>query len=268
MSVFPTGDFYTTMISTTEAIILKSLKYRDSSKILTVYSAEFGRCSLVANGARKAKNKFGSALEPMSCSTLTFYKHRGKDLHTLSNAEISVPLRNLMDSFDRITAGLAVCEIVYASQVHEEQNLAIFDLLRRTLVALNASERNEQTLVLWFQAHYATLLGFRLTPDICAASGSAVHVSDAPVFTISLADGAPYSPSYAAINTGFQMDAGSLAVLQRLMVIPAEQVSMLALSERQQSQLGDFFAMYYQFHLDRNLSDRTRRFLQAAQSER
>lgn len=255
------------MISTTEAIILKSLKYRDSSKILTVYSAEFGRCSLVANGARKAKNKFGSALEPMSCSTLTFYKHRGKDLHTLSNAETSVPLRNLMDSFDRITAGLAVCEIVYASQVHEEQNLAIFDLLRRTLVALNASERNEQTLVLWFQAHYAALLGFRLAPTVCAATGIAVQASDAPTFTISLADGAPYSPPHALLNIGFQMDAGTLAVLQRLMIIPVEQASMLALSERQQSQMGDFFAMYYQFHLDRNLGDRTRRFLQAAQNE-
>lgn len=256
------------MISTTEAIILKSLKYRDSSKILTVYTAEFGRCSLIANGARKSKNKFGSALEPMSCSRLTFYKRSGKDLHTLSNAETAVPLRNLMDSFDRITAGLAICEIVYTSQVHEEQNLAIFDLLQRTLVALNESERNEQTLVLWFQAHYAALLGFRLTPDVCASTGSIINVADAPTFTISLADGAPYSPPYARLNTGFQMDAGALAVLQRLMLIPAEQASRLALSERQHSQLGDFFAMYYQFHLDRNLTDRSRRFMQAAQSER
>lgn len=254
------------MISTTEAIILKSIKYRDSSKLLTVYTAEFGRCSLIANGARKAKNKFGSALEPMSCSTLTFYKRNGKDLHTLSGAETSVPLRNLMESFDRITSGLAICEIVYNTQIHEEQNLALFSLLKNTLLALNMSERNEQTLVLWFQAQYAALLGFQLLPERCAASGEIVQPSDAPTFTISLADGAPYSPAFARVNTGYQMEAGSLAVLQRLVKISPEQSSLLALSERQQSQLTDFFAIYYQFHLDRNVSDRSRRFLQAAQN--
>lgn len=252
------------MINTTEAIILKSLKYRDSSKILTAYTAEFGRCSLIANGARKAKNKFGSALEPMSCSTLTFYKRNGKDLHTLSGAETSVSLRNLMESFDRITAGLAMCEIIYTTQVHEEQNIAIFTLLKNALIALNASDGNEQTLVLWFQAHYAALLGFRITPETCAASGEAVQPSDAPTFTLSLADGAPYSPAFARLNTGFQVDAGTLAVLQRLMRIPPEQALLLVLSPRQQSQLEDFLTMYYQFHLDRNVSDRSRRFLQAA----
>lgn len=253
------------MISTTEAIILKSLKYRDSGKLLTVYTAEYGRCSLIANGARKAKNKFGSALEPMSCSALTFYKRTGKDLHTLSGAETAVPLRNLMDSFDRMTAGLAICETVYSTQTHEEQNLAIFHLLKDVLVALNASERNEQTLIAWFQAHYAAFLGFRIAPDFCAASGEAVSPADAPHFLLSLADGAPYSPAFAQVNTGFRMDAGTLAILQRLMHISPEQALLMVLSERQQTQLSDFLAMYYQFHLDRTVSDRSRRFMQAAQ---
>jgi hypothetical protein len=107
-------------------------------------------------------------------------------------------------------------------------------------------------------------LGFRITPETCAASGEAVQPSDAPTFTLSLADGAPYSPAFARLNTGFQVDAGTLAVLQRLMRIPPEQALLLVLSPRQQSQLEDFLTMYYQFHLDRNVSDRSRRFLQAA----
>ncbi|MCU0427331.1 MAG: DNA repair protein RecO [Candidatus Kapabacteria bacterium] len=253
------------MISTTEAIILKSVKYRDSGKLLTVYTAEFGRCSLIANGARKAKNKFGSALEPMSCSTLTFYKRLGKDLHTLSGAETAVPMRNLMDSFDRMTTGLAICETVHSTQTHEEQNLAIFTLLKQSLLALNAGEGNEQTLLAWFQAHYAAQLGFRLAPDFCAASGEAVSPSDAPQFVLSLADGAPYSPAFAQVNTGFRMDAGTLAILQRLLHIPPEQALRIALSERQHTQLSDFLTLYYQFHLDRTVSDRSRRFMQAAQ---
>lgn len=251
------------MITTTEAIILKSVKYRDSGKLLTVYTEAFGRCSLIANGARSAKNKFGSALEPMSCSMLTFYKKQNKDLHTLSGAETSVRLRNISESFDRMTAGLAMCETVYASQVHEEQNQDLYELLKSMLIELNNSESNEQSLVLWFQAKYAAQMGFALNPRCCAASGEEVIAEAGKEYVISLADGAPYSEAFARINSGFRMSGASLAAIQNLLEIPLEKVSSFSLTVPQIHQLGDFFALYYQFHLDRNPSDRTRRFLQS-----
>lgn len=251
------------MITTTEAIILKSIKYRDSSKLLTVYTEAFGRCSLIANGARTAKNKFGSALEPMSCSILTFYKKQNKDLHTLSAAEPSVRMRNMTESFDRITAGLLMCEIIYTSQTHEEQNPTVYALLKSTLIELNASEKNEQSLVFWFQTQYAAVMGFGLNPNICPASGEVVLPESADDFIISLADGAPYSASFARIHTGFRMEPATLLALQQMCEITLENVTSLALSKRQQSQLNDFFALYYQFHLDRSLTDRSRHFMQS-----
>jgi DNA repair protein RecO (recombination protein O) len=251
------------MITTTEAIILKSMKYRDSSKLLTVYTEAFGRCSLIANGARSLKNKFGSALEPMSCSTLTFYKKQNKDLHTLSSAEPSVRMRNLMDSFDRLTSGLAICEIIYTSQTHEEQNPPVYALLKSTLAALNATEHNEQSLVFWFQVKYAAAMGFGLSPSICPASGESVLPESAEEFVLSLADGAPYSTPFVRVHTGFRMESPTLHALQQIYIAPLESASNLAFTTRQTSQLQDFFALYYQFHLDRSLTDRSRRFMQS-----
>jgi DNA repair protein RecO len=251
------------MIASTEAIILKSMKYRDSSKLLTAYTEEFGRCSLVANGARRAKNKFGSALEPMACSRLTFYKHTGRDLHTLSNAETAVPMRNMTESFERITTGIALCEVVYASQMHEEQNKPLYNLLRSVLIALNAAPSNEQTLLIWFQARYATMLGFALNPSICAASGEIVQPGDAEDFILSLTGGAPYSPTYARLHTGFRVDAATLQALQQIVVLPLESAYTLALSPQVRSQLEDFFSLYYEFHLERNITKRSQQFSQA-----
>jgi DNA repair protein RecO (recombination protein O) len=252
------------MIATTEAIVLKSMKYRDSSKLLTVYTEEFGRCSLIANGARKAKNKFGSALEPMSCSRLTFYKHTGKDLHTLSGAETAVPMRMMTESFDRITSGVAICEAVYSSQMHEEQNKPLYTLLKSSLLALNAAETNEQTLVVWFQAQYAAILGFALSPSICAASGDIVLPGDANEFVLSLSNGAPYSLPFTGLHTGFRIASPALEALQCIVALPLESVHTLALPPQVRSQLEDFFALYYEFHLERNITGRTQRFLQAA----
>jgi DNA repair protein RecO (recombination protein O) len=239
------------------------MKYRDSAKLLTVYTQEFGRCSLIANGARTAKNKFGSTLEPMSCSILTFYKKQNKDLHTLSSAESALRLRNIMESFDRMTAGLAMCEIVYASQTHEEKNLPLYNLLKSSLAALNDSEQNEQSLVFWFQIHYAALLGFALNPTTCPVSGEEVRPNAAKEFVVSLADGAPYSLAFARINSGFRMFPSALSALQTLVETPLNKASNLTFSTHVQSQLSDFFSLYYQFHLDRTLTDRTRRFMQS-----
>ena len=199
----------------------------------------------------------------MSCSTLTFYKKQNKDLHTLSAAEPSVRMRNLTESFDRITAGLVMCEIIYTSQIHEEQNPTVYALLKSTLIALNAADGNEQSLVFWFQAHYATVMGFGLNPSICPASGELVLPENADDFVISLADGAPYSTSFARIHTGFRMEPATLLALQQLCEIPLKDAASLALSKRQQSQLNDFFSLYYQFHLDRSLTDRSRHFMQS-----
>ncbi|TAE34193.1 MAG: DNA repair protein RecO [Candidatus Kapaibacterium sp.] len=267
-------SFRTIMITSTEAIILKSTKYRDSAKLLTAYTEAFGRCSLIANGARSAKNKYGTALEPMSCSSLTFYKKQNKDLHTLSGAEASVRLRNISESFERMTTGLAMCEIIYASQIHEEQNTDVYQLLKSCLLALNTIEDGaESSLLVWFQIRYASVLGFALNPSICAASGESVLVQYLPEaessphsekeYIVSLADGAPFSEVYARINTGFRMRSATLHALQTLYATSLENVGQYRLTAQQISQLDDFFALYYQFHLERSLADKTRRFMQS-----
>jgi DNA repair protein RecO (recombination protein O) len=261
------------MLVTTEAIVLKSMKYRDSSKILTAYTEQFGKCSFVANGARKAKNKFGTALDPTACSTLTFYKHPSKDLHTLSNAEPATPLRNLQESFERLTTALAVLEAMQTTQHDEESHPELYTLLKTTLITLNNQpelEGKETTLLLWFQVRLAEYLGFALRPNVCAQTGEILPPEAAAEFVISLADGAPYSPALnnTALNNGFRLEAGSLAVLQRFSAIEVpniERVAQYSLSPRQHQQITDFLALYYRYHIDRNVNERTRRFFRDTQ---
>jgi DNA repair protein RecO len=299
------------MIVTTEAVIVKSLKYRDTSKILTAYTEAFGRCSVIANGARKPKNKFGSALEVGACSVLTFYKHPNKDLHTLQSAETAHALRRTMDSFDKLTVALSMLEAVSSTQHDEEPRPALYGFLRESLRAVNDCEANEQTILFWFQLHLAEALGFALRPQVCASSDDEISPAMAPEFLLSLADGAPFAPEFNLLASArqdvFKVDAGTLAVLQHLarlhqsavgsrgaynalasqggldargldargldaqselgstsnsaLASALDAASRLALQPRQQQQLGDFFALYYQYHIERNITGRTRRFL-------
>lgn len=250
------------MIVTTEAIILKSVKFRESSKLLSVYTQQFGRCSLIANGSRKAKNKFGTALEPLTCSILTFYKHPNKDLHTLSTAEIAVPLRGIFSSFDALTAGLSIAEAVYRSQHDEEQNEQLYTLIKQTLQTLNSVTTNEYSLRFWFYGRLAGLMGFALHGEhYGAVIGSWNNENDC---YLSLSDASAHVVPYMAMPTGFRIEVPTLRILHELLLIPPEQLSDVAtivIPASQMKELENFFAQYFLFHLDRRITERTQLFL-------
>ena len=54
------------MIPRTEAIVLKSFDYRETSKIVTFYTKDRGKITGVMKGVRKDPRKFGSSVDKYS----------------------------------------------------------------------------------------------------------------------------------------------------------------------------------------------------------
>ena len=49
-----------------DAIILHSIRWQESSKIVTVYSREWGKIGLIARGALRPKSPFAGSLESLN----------------------------------------------------------------------------------------------------------------------------------------------------------------------------------------------------------
>ena len=60
-------------IKKAEAIILHSRKQGETSKILTLYTREFGKMSAMAKGSRGTRSKYLGALETFNHVSLVFY---------------------------------------------------------------------------------------------------------------------------------------------------------------------------------------------------
>ena len=87
-------------IITSEAVVLRSMKYRETSKIVTFYTKEAGKISGIVKGARQSKNKYGSTLEPMSYVSLVFYQNEKRDLQMVSSCDWVKTFRYLMEDID------------------------------------------------------------------------------------------------------------------------------------------------------------------------
>jgi DNA repair protein RecO (recombination protein O) len=159
------------MLTKTEAIVLKAIKYRETSKIVTLYTKKFGKLNVIAKGAMLTTSKFGASLEPMSYILAILYKKETRELQFLSQADVVKSFLELYKNYNKMTIGLAICEMVYRVIKFEEENPRIFKLLVDTLENLNNADKNEINLLWYFLIHLVDVLGFGLNFKNCLNCG-------------------------------------------------------------------------------------------------
>ncbi|RMF61711.1 MAG: DNA repair protein RecO [Calditrichaeota bacterium] len=155
----------------TEAVVLKSRRQGETSKILVLYTRAFGKMSLVAKGARSARSRFGGTLEPLNHISLLFYYKETRDLQILSQAEILATFPGIRRDLDKTSIGLAICELVLRLEVAEEGNPLLFRLLLHTLRGIEGCRRDPVNFLRYFQVRLFDLKGFRPELSTCLRCG-------------------------------------------------------------------------------------------------
>lgn len=116
------------------AYILHSRPYRDSSAILEVFSAEHGRISLVAKGARRRTRGGSNAalLQPFTPLLLSFSgRSEMKTLTQVESAGVALSLRG-----DRLFSGLYVNELLMRLLHRHDPHPALFAAYGEAIGAL------------------------------------------------------------------------------------------------------------------------------------
>jgi len=101
----------------TEAVVLKTQDFRETSKILSVYTKKFGRIQLIAKGVRSQKSKFGAVLDVLNYLNLVFYFKETRELQLLSNADLVKPFLGIRADLHRFAAASLLSEIIYRTQL-------------------------------------------------------------------------------------------------------------------------------------------------------
>src|SRR5688572_25835161 len=120
------------MLATTDAIVLRSRKQGDTSKICALYTKEYGLVDVIAKGAREMKSKFAGSLELYMHITADFYKKQGKALDLLSKAENISRMSSIGNSLAKIESATNVAELLLITLLDEEKNPTLFTLLSAT----------------------------------------------------------------------------------------------------------------------------------------
>lgn len=237
---------------TTEAVVLQSRKFGDTSKIVRIYSESDGKISLIAKGSRKSKSKFGGALEPGALIRATFYKKASRNLQILSNVEISSHLSKISSSLDKIASVLATLEAVSASQEDWAPNSELFVELIKTLKAVNQSRSNSFSYFVKFMINLAEILGFGMNfesideNDYIAKGNESFSVENAAFVKSGLG------------GSGFaEVDGRVAKTMARLRKSELNMAQEEDIPNCLRKDFVDFFVRFFEFHLDRKFAFRS-----------
>lgn len=143
----------------TDAIILRTISYLESSKIVYTYTKEYGKQTLVAKGALRAKSKFGSSLELCSVVDLKYYKKSNRDMYNLTNAElIKKSFIEKLTFVDKILC-LMMCESIFKLEKDDNPDENYFSILER-LIDISCSEKVfNSAMFIYSQIELASSIG-------------------------------------------------------------------------------------------------------------
>ncbi|MBN2356200.1 DNA repair protein RecO [candidate division KSB1 bacterium] len=145
----------------TEAIILRSRKQGETSKLLSVYTPDFGRLSIMAKGARGIKSHYGGVLEPLNHIAMVIYKKEGREIQYLSQADLFHGFPDIHSQLGKMALVAIACEIVERHEITGHSNPALFRLLLRFLLVTEASSQGLRNILRAFQLQYIELAGFK-----------------------------------------------------------------------------------------------------------
>lgn len=151
------------MIVKTEAIVLKRMDYRDTSRIVTLLTRDYGRISVIAKGARDSRNRLGPLLDSLNHVQIVFYRNEGRDLHLITQCDLLQHFPLLTTDLERLGRSLAILELASTASRAEEEGQPLFTMVLRSLQDINEG-KNPFEVLLRFEITLLGLLGFR--PDL------------------------------------------------------------------------------------------------------
>lgn len=125
------------MITKVEGIIVSEVDYKESSKIVNIFTKEHGIIGALARGAKRLKSNLAGVTSKLTYGTF-YINYKEKGLSILSEVDIINSFKNIKKDLERISYASYLTELVTQVYRHE-QNSNIYELYINGLKKIEAN---------------------------------------------------------------------------------------------------------------------------------
>jgi DNA repair protein RecO (recombination protein O) len=157
------------MIHKTKGIVLRSVKYGETSVIVSVYTELFGLQSYIVNGVRTSSKKgvtMGNLFQPAAILDLIVYHNELKNLQRIKEFRWSYLYQHIFFDVIKNSVALFMVELLQKCVKQPEANADLFSFAEDAFIKLDeCSEAVLANYPLFFSLHIASFFGLRITDN-------------------------------------------------------------------------------------------------------
>jgi len=136
-----------------QAVCIGTVKYSESSQIVTLFCRDHGKIRAIAKGSRRPKGQFGGGIELLSAGEVIFTPvHGERSLATLHEFDLTEPFFPLRQSLLGLTCAQYAGDLLNQFTEEDDPHAELYDLFYETLRGFGETARPA-----------AILLAFELT---------------------------------------------------------------------------------------------------------
>ena len=160
------------MYVNTTGLVLRETMYKESSKILTVLTANEGKLTVTARGALRRNSKLAAATQLLVFSDITLFSSR--DRWTLTEARSIEQFRGLQNDVAHMALGSYFAELTEAVADEDSPNPELLPLCLNALFALSEGIKEPSYIKPAFELRLMAVSGFAPLISHCSICGKEV----------------------------------------------------------------------------------------------
>jgi DNA repair protein RecO (recombination protein O) len=232
------------MILKSDAIILKTIKYGDSSLIVRLFTKNFGKINVIAKGARKPKNKFSSGLEPLNILQVNFYNKDNREIQTLKEASQIQSTISFRSNLDKLNIAFVMIDMLDHAVTPNNPAPILFRLITKSFKMLDSCIVNKRHYLWFFMIQLAVQIGFK--PNLSHCEKCTKNLSDG-YFNENL--GELYC-SDCGENTQTKISNKSRLILQQFITTNIEDIGDFKIDKQNHFEIRQLLWEFMRFHIE------------------
>ncbi len=152
------------MTHKTKGIILRSIKYGETSLVVTILTELFGIQTYMINGVRTSKKSSvkASQFQPAAIVELVVYHHEQKNIQRIKESKWAYLYSNVLSDVIKNSVALYMVELLQKCLKQPEANADLYNFCEDALMALDGAGKTvTANFALYFSLHLPYFFGFK-----------------------------------------------------------------------------------------------------------
>ncbi len=152
----------------TKGIILRTVKYGETSLVVTILTELFGIQSYMVNGVRSSKPSAKTGyFQPAAILDLVVYHHEQKNLQRIKEFRWALLYQHILSDVIKNSVGLYMVELMQKCLKQPEANTDLYHFCEAALTALDSADKTvTANFAIYFSLQFSYFMGFKPQPEL------------------------------------------------------------------------------------------------------